>query len=260
MKFEAFNSVELNSIKEVFNELSYLQLDVNLAYLVESYIYSIVKNDCLIYDSDSDIFKLEYRVRFDVKDGIYKVLYPKSGNTKVECSYKNDKKDGLYREWYPNGAKVECSYNNGLQNGLYREWYPNSENIKIEYSYKNGLRDGLYREWYRNGDKAIECTYKNDKKVGTFTSWFSTLDTGGQRNENDNTFTSCFYSEDNGKLVGKVINWYENGNIAIECSYSNDGKKDGDYKQYSEEGELHLHTIYKDGKIIEKIIQCDPEE
>ena len=95
-------------------------------------------------------------------------------------------------------------------------------NIKIEYSYKNGLRDGLYREWYPDGgDKAIECTYKNDKKVGTFTSWFCTLDTGGQRNENDNKFTSCFYSEDNGKLVGKVINWYENGNIAIECSYSN---------------------------------------
>jgi antitoxin component YwqK of YwqJK toxin-antitoxin module len=179
MKFEAFNSVELNIIKNVFNELSYLQLDVNLAYLVESYIYSIVKND--------DTFKIEHRVRFDVKDGIY-------------------------------------------------------------------------REWYRNGDKAIECTYKNDKKVGTFTSWFSTLDTGGQRNENDNTFTSCFYSKDNGKLVGKVINWYENGNIAIECSYSNDGKKDGDYKQYSEEGELHLHTIYKDGEIIEKNIQCDPEE
>ncbi len=201
MKFEPFNSIELNIIKDVFNELSYLQLDVNLAYLVESYIYSIIKND--------DTFKIEYRVRYDVKDGIY------------------------------------------------REWYLNSENIKIEYSYKNGLRDGLYREWYPNGDKAIECTYKNGKKVGTFTSWFSTLDTGGQRNENDNKFTSCFYSEDNGKLVGKVINWYENGNISVECSYSNDGKKDGDYKQYSEDGELQLHTIYKDG---EKIIQCDPEE
>lgn len=235
MKFEAFNSVELNSIKEVFNELSYLQLDVNLAYLVESYIYSIVKNDCLIYNSEK--YRLEYRVRFDLKDGIYKLFYIKTGYIKKECSFKNDVKDGLYREWYPN-----------------------SENIKIECSYKNGLLNGLYREWYPNGDKVIECTYKNGTEVGTFTSWFCTLDTGGQRNENDNKFTSCFYSEDNGKLVGKVINWYENGKISVECSYSNDGKKNGDRKEYSEDGELYLHTIYKDDEIVEKIIQCDPEE
>ena len=234
MKFEQFNSEELNIIKELFNELSYLQIDVNLAYIVESYIYSIVKNDCLYLNSEQ--FKLEYRVRFDVKDGVCREWYP-NGNKKIECSYKCGVKDGIYREWYLNGNK------------------------KIECSYKCGVKDGIYREWYSNsGDKLIECTYKNNKYVGKFTSWFCTLDTNGQRNENDNKFTECFYSEDSGKLVGKVINWYENGKISIESCYSNDGKKDGDSKQYNENGELELHYIYKDDHIINIIIDNTQEE
>ena len=136
-KFDNFNSDELQIIKDIFNQLHHLQLDTNISYIVESYIYAYVKeyyspldndekdkdNSVTIreyYSSEEVKLKYEYVVRFDKKHGKYTTWY-ENGNKDIECFYKDGKLEGEYKCWYKNGNKeVECFYKDDKLEGEYK--------------------------------------------------------------------------------------------------------------------------------------------
>ena len=75
-KFADFNSHELHLIKDVFTQLNHLQLDVNIAYIVEGYIYSVQQES--FYLKKDTLITEQFTTRFDKKDAMYKTDSPES--------------------------------------------------------------------------------------------------------------------------------------------------------------------------------------
>ena len=116
-KFDNFNSDELQIIKDIFNQLHHLQLDTNISYIVESYIYAYVKEYYSPLDNDekdkdnSVTIKCEYTLRFDKLEGQYKCWHM-NGNKRLECFYSKGKKEGEYKEYNNNKIISYLIYEN----------------------------------------------------------------------------------------------------------------------------------------------------
>ncbi len=160
-KFSDFNSDELNLIKSIFTQLHYLQLDINIAYIVEQYIYDIVKEYYPLKEGEKIKLKCEYKLRFDKKNGQYKEFYP-NGNKIVECFYSEGKLNGEYIDYYPeNGNKCETYfYSKGKKNGKYIHYYNNSTNsIHIECFLNDDIFESDYKEYSEDGNLIIHNVY-----------------------------------------------------------------------------------------------------
>ena len=55
-----------------------------------------------------------------------------------------------------------------------------------------------------------------------------------------------YYTVD-GKKEGEYKSWHENGKLCQHCFYK-DGKREGEYKLWHDNGQLYLHCLYKDDK------------
>ena len=53
----------------------------------------------------------------------------------------------------------------------------------------------------------------------------------------------------NGKLNGKYISWYNNGNMKLKCNYV-DGELDGKLEKRDVNGKEEIICTYKNGKMI----------
>ncbi len=163
-KFDSFNSPELSIIKEVFNELSYLQLDINIAYIIESYIYAIVKE--YHFNKEKDKIRCEYRTKYGLKDGYYKEWHS-NGRLVIECSYSQGKIDGEYRQWFELNQRlyIKCNYKNGKLDGEYKEWYYYKSRLKLQSTYKEGKIDGEYKLWDENGKLGKQLTFVDGVRI-----------------------------------------------------------------------------------------------
>ena len=64
----------------------------------------------------------------------------------------------------------------------------------------------------------------------------------------DNGTIKYAYSVDeNGNRQGPSESYYENGQLAVKCTYK-DGEYDGPYEEYYDNGRLNVKCTYKDGK------------
>ena len=279
-KFEPINSSELSILKDVFNQLSYLQIDVNLVYIVESYIYSTIRE---YYSSKEEMeekqIKVEYRTKYGLKDGEYKQWYI-TGKLSVNCFYINDKKEGQYKRWNHLGNKFEeCFYKDDLKEGQYKRWqtydnqtqYDYQDTLYIECTYSKDKKDGKYIEWWPNGKKCSEYNYLNDKLEGEYKEWM----------QNGNIFVKKFYTDNqpfgksenwylsddinnhvksteilypNDKMNGIFKGWHKNGNKKFELNFYVINIKDGEYKQWSEDGILTHHLIYQNNEVVTTIV------
>ena len=61
----------------------------------------------------------------------------------------------------------------------------------------------------------------------------------------------CYYKE--GKLEGEFKLWYENGQLWFQ-EYYKEGKLDGEYKRWGINGQLMAQTYYKEGIPIKDLI------
>jgi len=55
-----------------------------------------------------------------------------------------------------------------------------------------------------------------------------------------------------GEFVGDYKKWYENGQLQEGGIYTKDGKKDGVWAYYSQDGQLTKSESYQEGKLIEE--------
>jgi antitoxin component YwqK of YwqJK toxin-antitoxin module len=228
-KFDEFESDELNLIKCIFNQLNYLQLDVNLAYIVESYIYVFVKEYYTLENNDH--YKNQKRKLKEVDRRVVQAKLGEIANVVpyLKCEYltRFGEKNGLYKEYYLCGSKwVECFYSKDKLNGEHRTWWKNG-NKSEECFYSEDKLVGEYRSWWKNGNKFEECFYSDGKLVGEYKSWESTV---------ENLTKHCFYSK-SGRKDGTYKTWWSNGQKHIECFYT-DGVLNGEYKRWDEYGVL----------------------
>jgi len=61
------------------------------------------------------------------------------------------------------------------------------------------------------------------------------------------TKTHDYYEDAQGRWQGEFKLYYDNGRLWEHCWYK-DGKLHGEYKEYNEDGSLWIHTYYENGE------------
>ena len=245
-KLVDYNSVEKEILVEIFNIVPFM--DNWIANIVENYIYSTVR-----WYYPEEKIELEYRMRFDKKDGEYKRWFDNGKLSDIE-NYKEGMLDGEYKTWYSNDDQlyIQTSYTKGKIEGEYKSWYPNGQ-YQIQTNYVKGKIEGEYKEWFDNGSPSIQTSYVKGKIEGEYKEWYYIEGIGS------NYLYRHFQTQYvNGKRNGKYIEWHTNGNKYIECFYSED-RKEGEYKEYTINGTKLVECFYSKGKLHGKYIEYEYE-
>lgn len=147
-------------------------------------------------------------------DGDYEGYFD-IGEDAVEymANYKDDKIDGILKEYYSDGTLYkETTFNKYQKNGVERTY--NADGLKIaEINYLNDELNGTYITYHNNGNVEQESVLKNGYYIGTSTSY------------------------------------HYNNEVAIKRSYNSNGKLDGVYQEYTDDGKLWYEYDYSNGKI-----------
>ena len=154
---------------------------------------------------------------------------------------KNGKPDSIftcYQISLPNYKKnsYKTTYRNDLKNGEEDEYNDKGTIIYIRH-YKNGILDGEYKHYDDFGNIITDGWYKMGLKTDTW------LEADNERRIN------IYQSFKNDELINtRWTSNYSNGKLFIEGIYDKNGKKQGIFKIYNEDGSLKSTESYKDGK------------
>ena len=110
----------------------------------------------------------------------------------------------------------------------------------------NGKQDGLWEWWYENGNKKDEAKIRQGVYIGQRKHWFE----NGKLQQVEIITGECF-----GECCdGKVINYYENGQVADESTILN-GARTGKYIYRYDNGQTKKEEYFiaglKEGKYFE---------
>ena len=125
---------------------------------------------------------------------------------------------------------------NNLREGL---WVckNNKDITTIEAAYAAGLKHGLVRLWRDDGTLDSESHWQNGKLDGRLTNYF----------RNGRKFLETTYSHH--RPDGTMTEWFENGNKKSELMYS-EGTLNGWVREWTENGELKTEEKYGHGKLL----------
>lgn len=136
------------------------------------------------------------------------------------------------------GDTVNYTDANGKKQGHWIYWYTTGGQVKEEGEFKNSRKEGLWTKYYENGNLWSEITYKNNKSAGPYTTYFS----NGQVEESGE-----FYGSGKGKNVGDFVRYFEDGTLAQEKHFNDDGATEGPQKIYYENGQLAVEWTSTNG-------------
>jgi uncharacterized protein len=176
-------------------------------------------------------------------DGYWK-SYNEEGKIKSEGNRKNFELDSLWKFYNEEGKLIlEVNYRNGKKNGI-KTTYLDKETIKENY--RDDSKDGYGRYYYKDGKLKAEIPYVKGLEQGLAKDYSP---------EGEITMLTEYkrgFVIDRQKInrrdkfrfkQGKWFTFYTNGNIKEEGNYRDD-KKDGYFKDYSENGDLISVTKY----------------
>ena len=177
------------------------------------------------------------------KEHGYLRTYTLEGNIKWDCYYEDGKMHGQQTQLYTSnqGNYVKMSnYEHGVLVGDYSELYEDG-NIKTKGKYdKAGKKTGLWIVGEKDGSVKDESEYKDDMRNGERKSFFV-----------DGT-VSEIRTYKNDKLHGKYIdNRYSTHKVQRERNYV-DGKLDGPFKDYFEDGKVEAEGEYLKGNMMSR--------
>ena len=222
----------------------------------EYYLIDTLKDGNAIIYNSSGIKIEEGNYKNNFKNGLWK-YYSKESKLIEEADFELGKHNGIRKIYLENGRlKTQENYRNGVLDGLKTEYFQNGQ-LETQENYRNGVLDGLKTEYFQNGEINSTTEYVNGKKSGMFNIF--------KPNQQGKKF-ECYYLNDkkNGKeinynLTGNVIYWeysylndekvgpfkeyYDNGSIKNEGTFSKD-RKNGSFKEYFENGKLKLDANF----------------
>lgn len=150
------------------------------------------------------------------------VYYFENGMTQARGSYNFDHMDGEWTWFYPSGRKFktqEFTFNlfiNPYADGSYIKW-TEEQTVLIKGQFSNNGKTGLWEFRDAKNVKVLELEFADNKRNGRCALWYSTPG-------------------------------YE-GNRKIECNFV-DGKHDGLYKIWDQDGSLICEATLDKGKIV----------
>ena len=170
------------------------------------------------------------------------------------------REQGYWEYYYDNGNIMEKgSYKNGKEDGLWKQYFFSNGQLSSKGGFKNGDKYGLWEYYWENGQLGGEGNFKNDYKDGIWKYYnedgvlrFKRLHKDGETKELPIT-----ESEDKKKLFiprklsGEGSRWSDwnkeqpiKDGIRIN-QYNMDGKKDGIWEYYWDNGILEGKGNYK---------------
>lgn len=125
-------------------------------------------------------------------------------------------KNGNVKEYYDNGnLKHEAFYKNDKVEGCAKYWYDTGQ-LKSEHFYNNGIRIGIWKDYYLSGRLQFIQPYNNE-----------------------------------GAINGKMVSYFENGQIRIMQELQNGQNIDGtSYKVWFENGDKDSELSFMNGRMI----------
>ena len=113
----------------------------------------------------------------------------------------NGKKQGFWNKYHLNGKlKYSGEFKNNFPVGIFK-YYDNNENLKADLIYFNNGKSASAKLYYSNGKLSAVGLYSSEKKDSLWKYY----------NEEEKLVAEEYYSS--GKLNGKSISYYLNGNI-----------------------------------------------
>ena len=224
--------------------------------------------------------------------------YHTNGNVHLEISYLDDKKHGLSYEYNKEGeiiSIIRYRYNEKIvheqinryneknqKEGVWKDFYENGQ-VKEEKNYKEDKLHGIYKHFNEKGDLLQIVQYKEgnidtaDTSVNIDIDIKETYDNNGNKifegsykgitpigvhrtfNEKGKVIKSITYNINgeiesegivliNGKEEGNWKYFYENGTAKAEGKFNN-GEKTGKWKYYYPNGKLQQTGDYTNGKL-----------
>ncbi len=172
------------------------------------------------------------------------------------------------------GAFVEYNYNyeiqsiknykNGILDGKRFDYYSDGSISKIT-EYRNGQKEGEELQFFPSGSPQVISEYRNNSLTGTryefddkgyrvlFTEYINGRKEGNEFKYSENILVEE-YTYKNGKLEGRSVSYFTDGNIKSEGVYSNNFR-DKEWVWYYPVSEgrnvRRLVEIYSNGKIKE---------
>lgn len=216
------------------------------------------------YDEDG-VLERSIQYQKDKKNGLsqrYKdsLLY-------LQENYVNDMRQGMAYQYFLSG-QVEKSipFVDDLEEGKGYEYaqdgriltlvvYSNGfvrRKEKMNRKDKFGLKQGLWKEFHKNGRVKREGNYKDDKENGIFREY----DKDGKLLEMTK-YENGLVEEgaEEAMLLDIRTKYYKNGKVHSVGGYTQDGKKQGVFKQFDQNGEVRTSFIYQqDQKIGEGVV------
>jgi len=175
----------------------------------------------------------------DVKQGETRLYHP-DGSLKQVIPFKDGREDGKALEYAPDGRLITITtYRAGV---LQRR-------EEINRTDKAGLKQGPWKEFHPNGKVKWEGAFVDDKRQGIFKEYDAT---GNLRN-------MVKYDQDQVQpgapeaMLLQIRNTYHaNGKVSSLGSYSKDGRKEGLFRFYDDQGRPSSAAIYQgDRKVSE---------
>jgi len=204
----------------------------------------------------------------DKREG-FSFYYYASGQLKEEVQFLNNKRNGTTRKFDENGVlvmieifknglllereKINRKDEDGLKQGVWKSYYPNGS-IKIEESYKNDLLTGVYKEYTEDGNIKILLQYAKGMLIEEKDSVAMEIEIRNKYDSEGNlSYTGAFRKNVPVGIhriydpTGKVVNAFlysELGTTLGEGILTNDGKKEGEWKYYDEDGSVQSKGSY----------------
>ena len=148
---------------------------------------------------------------------------------------------GLERvlELDPNGFLLgEGDFLHGVKHGTWISYNPTTKMVDTVETYYRGQLQGPRLTFNDKGFVTLKVNYYKGKPHGTAYIY------RGRKIAEEKTYV-------NGKLEGKSIKYYSNGNKMEEVMYKN-GKMEGIARWYNQDGSLKFEYIYENGKLIDE--------
>ncbi len=232
-----------------------------------SYDYSVTNDP----NNRGNVISRELFVN-DKREGMAYYYYP-DGALKETVTYENGRKNGEAREYARDGriitvleyrhniitGKEEINrYDEKNQKiGTWREYYPDGR-IKKEMSYIDGALNGLYKEFNEKGALVMAMRYANGKIMTDEVEEQEGVEILNEFDEEDRLIYSGPYRNDvpigvhrrynaGGEVISSVL-YNDYGKVVSEGIVTQEGKKEGNWKDYYLSGELRAEGQYKDNK------------
>lgn len=208
----------------------------------------------------------------DKKEGPSYYFY-ENGKVKEVINFKNGKRNGSGKEFDKDGIvitlyeffndyMIERQYvnrynNNGLRQGTWMEFYDDGR-VKSEKVFINDTLNGYASEYNERGDKTVSLLYNMGNLKQPEKSQEITLDEKIDYYPNGNIkrrgfYRSSipigihtFYKEDGTIETARIFN--DNGIVVSEGYLTDDGKKEGRWKNLYENGELKSEGEFKNNR------------